>query len=82
MPKNQLSSEMLQIHFEQEATVRSVALQGHPNNDYWVTQFALDFSDDGNAWRIHPQVKLTGVGRVSEPVAQTAGRFPFFLPHG
>ena len=50
MPLVQNANQFLQIYFKDETNVSAVAVQGHPNDEYWVTNYKLSFSLDGKAW--------------------------------
>ena len=50
MPLNQDVGQFLQIDFKDETNVSAVAVQGHPNYEYWVTKYSLSFSLDGKTW--------------------------------
>lgn len=50
MPLSQDANQFLQIDFQDETNVSSVAIQGHPKNEYWVSKFSLSFSMDAQRW--------------------------------
>lgn len=50
MPLIQDTKQFLQIYFKDETNVSAVAVQGHPNSEYWVTKYSLSYSLDGKAW--------------------------------
>jgi len=50
MPLSQSAGQFLQIHFGDETNVTAVAIQGHPNNEFWVSKYSLAFSMDAKLW--------------------------------
>ena len=49
-------SELLQIHFVQQANISGIAIQGHPSMDRWVTRYRLEYSKDGFSWETYSEV--------------------------
>jgi len=56
MPLIQSTDQFLQIHFEDETNVSAVAIQGHPINEFWVSNYSLSFSMDAKRWEDHSKV--------------------------
>ena len=56
MPLSSDANQILQIHFQDEANVSAVVIQGHPELNYWVTKYRVAFSLDGQTWRDYPEV--------------------------
>ena len=48
-------NQWIQIDFGIETTVTYVATQGRHNGRQWVTQYKLQFSDDGNSFQVFKQ---------------------------
>jgi len=76
MPLVQDANQFLQIHFKDETNVSAVAVQGHPNYEYWVTKYSLSFSVDGKAWDELSEVLLdtiNGIFTVQLPAEGSRG---------
>ena len=50
MPLSQDAGQYLQIDFKDATNMSEVAVQGHPNYEYWVTKYSLSFSLNGRTW--------------------------------
>jgi len=48
-------NQWIQIDFGIETTVSYVATQGRYNNSQWVTQYKLQYSNDGNSFQVFKQ---------------------------
>jgi len=48
-------NQWIQIDFGIETTVTYVATQGRHNSAQWVTQYKLQYSNDGNAFQVFKQ---------------------------
>ena len=48
-------NQWIQIDFGIETTVTYVATQGRHNFDQWVTQYKLQYSNDGNTFQVYKQ---------------------------
>jgi len=55
-PLIQSADQFLQIHFDDETNVSAVAIQGHPENEFWVSKYSLSFSMDAKRWEDHSEV--------------------------
>lgn len=51
------ASPVLQIYLADKTNVSAVAVQGHPVLDYWVTNYSLAFSTDGQTWQDASEVR-------------------------
>lgn len=46
-------SAFLQIDMEVPYVFNQIAIQGHDQSPYWITEFNLYYSDDSVAWTAH-----------------------------
>ena len=88
-------NQFLQIHFQDETSILQVATQGHPIEDYWVTQYSLASSMDATLWEEIPEVRararvlplcanadlIQNCLRNSSVLAQLSLPKPKFEPH-
>ena len=80
MPLIQSADQFLQIDFGDETNVSAVAIQGHPEKEFWVSKYSLSFSMDAKIWEDHSEVSSMFCVLNREEYFHMTSWQPFWCP--